>query len=39
MLLQRMILVPLEMWRNRSQASSPLPPPLVKKILNSKDHF
>ena len=34
MALQRMILVPPELWENRSQAS----PPPVKKILNSKDH-
>jgi hypothetical protein len=34
MALQRMILVPPELWENRSQA----PPPPVKKILNSKDH-
>jgi hypothetical protein len=35
MSLQRMILVSLEMWETRSQASSP---PSVKTILNSKDH-
>jgi len=35
MALQRMILVPPEMWENRSQT---LPPPPVKKILNSKGH-
>jgi hypothetical protein len=34
MALQRMILVPPEMWETRSQAS----PPPVKTILNSKDH-
>ena len=33
MALQRMILVPLELWQKRSQS-----PPPVKKILKSKDH-
>src|SRR5215470_1108075 len=33
MALKRMILVPPELWENRSQ-----PPPPVKKIINSKDH-
>ena len=33
MALQRMILVPPELWENRS-----LPPPPVKKIIKSKDH-
>jgi len=33
MALQRMILVPPELWENRSQE-----PPPVKKILKSKDH-
>lgn len=33
MALQRMILVPPELWEKRSQS-----PPPVKKILNSKDH-
>jgi hypothetical protein len=32
---QRMILVPPELWENRSQTS---PPPPVKKILDSNDH-
>jgi hypothetical protein len=35
MALQRMILVPPELWENRSEA--PLPPP-VKKTLSSNDH-
>jgi len=34
MALQRMILVPPEMWETRSQAA----PPPVKAILNTKDH-
>jgi hypothetical protein len=34
MALQRMILVPPELWENQSQAT----PPPVKKIPNSKDH-
>ena len=34
MALQGMILVPPEMWENRSYA----PPPTVKNTLNSKDH-
>jgi hypothetical protein len=34
MALQRMILVPRELWENRCQTSSPQP---VKKILKSKD--
>ena len=34
MALQRMILVPPEMWETRSQAS----PPPAKTILNSKEH-
>ena len=33
MALQRMILVPPELWENRS-----LPPPPVKKNIKSKDH-
>ena len=33
MALQRMILVPPELWENRS-----LPPPPVKNIIKSKDH-
>jgi hypothetical protein len=33
MALQRVILVPPELWENRS-----LPSPPVKKILKSKDH-
>ena len=33
MALQRMILVPPELWENRS-----LPPPPFKKIIKSKDH-
>ena len=35
MALQRMILVPPELWENRSQAPSPPP---VKKILKSNEH-
>ena len=35
MVLQRMILVPPEMWETRSQTS----PPPVKTILNSKGHI
>jgi len=34
MTLQRMILVPPELWENRSQE----PPPPVKEILKSKNH-
>ena len=34
MALQRMVLVPTEMWETRSQAS----PTPVKTILNCKDH-
>jgi hypothetical protein len=34
MALKRMILVPPELWENRSHAT----PPTVQKILNSKDH-
>ena len=34
MALQRMNLVPQELWENRQT----LPPPPVKKILQSKDH-
>ena len=34
MALQRMILVPPELWENRSLA----PPPPVKKILKSNEH-
>lgn len=37
MALQRMILVPPELWENRTQVPQPQPPP-VKKILKSKDH-
>ena len=33
MALQRMILVPPELWENRS-----MPPPPLKKIIKSKDH-
>jgi hypothetical protein len=33
--LQRKILVPPEVWENRSQAP---PPPTLKKILSSNDH-
>jgi len=39
MALHRMILVPPEMWENRSQTlPPPPPPPPVKKIPTSKDH-
>jgi len=34
MALQRIILVPPELWENRTQE----PPPSVKEILKSKDH-
>jgi hypothetical protein len=36
MALQRMILVPPELWENRCK--TPTPPPPVKEILNSKDN-
>jgi len=36
MALQRMILVPPELWENHCQ--TPPPPPPVKKILKTKDH-
>jgi len=36
MALQRMILVPPELWESRCQ--TPPPPPPTKKILQSKDH-
>jgi len=36
MALQRMILVPPELWENRCQ--TPPPPPPVKKIIKTNDH-
>jgi len=33
-----MIFVPTEMWENHSQKLPTPPPPLVKKIITSRDH-
>jgi len=38
MALQRMILVPTELWENRCQTPPPPTPPPVKKILETKGH-
>jgi hypothetical protein len=38
MALQRMFLIPPELWEKRCEASPTPPLPSVKKILNSKDH-